>query len=356
MQIDTLIIGFIPLVGITGQKPRELKSDSYYKELLTEFDLGTVHYSTNKNWQEKIDQANPLIIIIFGGEYFAEEVKRYKNDALIYVAEDTGSIFYRKADAEEKKEKNRRILIEASEMVQKTREGGEKEVEAIRKYTSMSYNDLYKMITKALISDNEDLKKQAWDLLFGEGERHSNFVWMRLQVMAEVWEHSEGKTLEELMCMSMEKHIDQATARKMDNFTDADGLEYHQYMFLDSLGGDTNHIRRLPFATKDQNRYSYENLLEKNEIPTNYLRVQVEANSLRKQWDDYLASDCIKVKRVLEEWKKDQTKSKEELGVVPWEKGDSPEDPLTEREIASMKRFLKKYDEDNFVSLFGELS
>ncbi len=117
----------------------------------------------------------------------------------------------------------------------------------------------------------------------------------------------------------------------MDNFTDEDGLEYHQYMFLDPLGGDANHIRRLPFATKGQDRYAYENLLEKNEIPTNYLRVQVEANSLRKQWDDYLASECEKVKKVLEEWKKDSSKSKKELGVVPWNEGDSVDDPLTDR-------------------------
>lgn len=74
------------------------------------------------------------------------------------------------------------------------------------------------------------------------------------------------------MCSSMEKHIEQGTARKMDSFVDKDGLEYHQYMFLDPWGNDLKHIRRLPFATKGQSLIEYENLLEKNEIPTNFLR------------------------------------------------------------------------------------
>lgn len=171
-------------------------------------------------------------------------------------------------------------------------------------------------------------------------------------MMAELWEHAKGKDLEKLMLMSMERHIDQGTARQMDNFTDSDGQEYYQYMFIDPIGNDTNHIRRLPFATQEQDRYAYEDLLEKNEIPTNYLRVQVEANSLRKQWDDYLAGECVKVKRVLEEWKKEPNKSKKELGVMPWEEADSADDPLTERELQSMKNFLEKHDESGFDCIF----
>jgi hypothetical protein len=124
-------------------------------------------------------------------------------------------------------------------------------------------------------------------------------------------------------------------------------------MFLDPLGYDTNHIRRLPFATKDQERYAYENLLEKNEIPTNYLRVQVEANSVRKQWDDYLASECVKVRRVLEVWKKDPSKSKKELGVIPWNKDDDVDESLTERELASLKNFLKKHASLDYEEMFG---
>lgn len=343
MQIDTLIIGYVPLTDTTSRKAREIRDDKYFKELLSGFDLGTVHYASRENWKPKIEEINPLVIISLGGDYYAEEVNHHKGDALLYAIDDAGSVFYRKAEIEEKKAKHQKVFGEITEIIKKIRDGGEEELSGVRKFAGMSYNDMYKMIQKAIIGDNEDLKKKAWDLLFGEGEKHKNFIWMRVQLMAEVWEHAKGKTFEELMLMSMERHIDQGTARKMDNFTDEDGLEYHQYMFLDPLGYDTNHIRRLPFATKDQEKYGYENLLEKNEIPTNYLRVQVEANSLRKQYDDYLASECVKVKRVLEEWEKDKSKSKKELGVVPWNESDDVNDPLTERELESLNNFLKKH-------------
>lgn len=349
MEINTLIIGYTPLTDTTNKKSKEIRDDTYFKELLSSFDLGTLHYcnQTPTNWKAKIDEVNPLIIIYLGGEHYAREVKEYKGDALMYVIEDAGSVFYRKANIEEKKAKHQKVFSEISGIVQKIRNDGEKEVEAVRRFSAMSYNDMYKMIQKAIISGDEDLKKKAWDLLWGEGKKHQDFIWMRVQMMAEVWEHAKGKDLEQLMLMSMEKHIDQGTARKIDNFTDENGLEYHQYVFLDPFGKDTEHIRRLPFATKGQDRYGYESLLEKNEIPTNYMRVQVEANSLRKQYDDYLVSECVKIKRVLEEWEKDKSKSKKELGVVPWDKNDDASKPLTEEELKSLHNFLDKYDIDS---------
>ena len=343
MEINTLIIGYIPLTETTGKKFREIRDDKYFKELFASFDLGTLHYVDRQNWKAKIDELNPIIIVYIGGEYYADEVKKYKGDAMLYAADDGGSIFYRKAQIEEKKEEHKKIFSEIEKSVKKIRENGEEEIANIRKFSAMSYDDLYKMITRAIISDNKEAKEKAWELLFGEGERHQNLIWMRLQLMCEVWEHADWKTREKLMCMSMERHIDQGTARKMDNFIDENGLEYYQYMFLDPMGNDTNHVRRLPFATEGQDRYAYENLLEKNEIPTNYLRVQVESNSLRKQYDDYLACECTKVKRVLEEWEKDNNKSKKELGVIPWEKDDDTIKPLNEEELNSLKNFLKKY-------------
>lgn len=354
MQIDTLIIGYVPLTDIASKKAREMKHDAYYKELLSGFDLGTMHYASHQDWKSKVDEINPLITISLGGSYYAEEVQQYKNDSLLYAADDAGAVFYRKAEIEEKKAKHQKIFGEIAGIIKKIREDGEEELVKVRQFAGLSYKNMYEMIQKAIISDDEDLKAKAWNLLWGPGEKHSNFIWMRVQLMAEVWEHAKGENLEQLMLMSMERHLDQGTARKMDNFTDEDGLEYHQYMFLDPLGGDTNHIRRLPFATKGQDRYAYENLLEKNEIPTNYLRVQIEANSLRKQWDDYLASECEKVQRVLEAWKNDPSTSKEKLGVVPWREGDDVGDPLTERELASMKNFLKKNNPEAYGTLFAE--
>ncbi len=239
-------------------------------------------------------------------------------------------------------EKNRKIFEDAAETVQRIREASPEEREQMRKFHALSYDELYKMIQKAIISDDEDLRKKAWDLLWGPGEKNSNIIWMRVQMMAEVWEGSKGEQLEQLMLMSMEKHLDQGTARKMDDFIDADGQKYHQYMFLDPYGDDLKHIRRLPFASKDETRIGYENLLEKYEIPTNYLRIQVEANSLRKQWDDHLAEECAKVRKVLEEYEKSPEKSRKELGVAAGA-NFTASDPLMEEEVSKLKNFLTKY-------------
>lgn len=48
-------------------------------------------------------------------------------------------------------------------------------------------------------------------------------------------------------------------------------------MFYDPLVYDLNYIRRLPYGEKGQDKYSYEVLLEKSEIPTNFIRLQLEA-------------------------------------------------------------------------------
>ena len=109
------------------------------------------------------------------------------------------------------------------------------------------------------------------------------------------------------------------------------------------FGNDFNYIRRLPFATKDQERYGYEKVLEESGIPANYMRVQLEATQFRKELDEYLEEECKKVQRVLEEYEKDPKKSKKELGVVPWSEHDDVNDPLSKRELASLQNFLKKY-------------
>jgi hypothetical protein len=90
-------------------------------------------------------------------------------------------------------------------------------------------------------------------------------------------------------------------------------------------------------------------------MPKNYLRIQLEADQIRKQWDEYLASECQKIVKVLEKWKEDTKRSKKELGVVPWENGGNVEEPLTERELESLKNFLKKHGSDLYNELFKEL-
>lgn len=340
MNPKTFLIDFIP--EMKKETPSALRNKKYAEELLNSYDLGEVISFNDSSYKEALIEQNPFIVIATN-EYEAGEIKKMKPDALIYYTDNVNSIFSRKAEIEEKQKKQCKVFKEIEGLVKMIREGGEKEIEAIRKFASMDYDEMYKMLQQAIISDNEDLKKKAWDLLFGEGERHSNLIWMRVQMMAELWEHADWKAREQLMLMSMERHIDQGTARKLDNFIDEEGLEYYQYMFLDPFGRDTNHIRRLPFATKGQDRYAYENLLEKNEIPTNYLRVQVEANSLRTEWDNYIKNECDKVKKVLEEWEKDKTKGKKDLGVGVWDEKDDPNSPLTEQEVKWLKNFLEKH-------------
>jgi hypothetical protein len=79
----------------------------------------------------------------------------------------------------------------------------------------------------------------------------------------------------------------------------------------------------------------------------------LEAGQLRSQKEEYFKTESEKVLKVLTAWKESSSMSKKELGVVPWVDGDSTDDPLTEREIQSMKNFLEKHDKTSFDMLFS---
>lgn len=85
MVINTLIIGHEPLKSNEGKKPREIKHDTYFKELLAQYDLGTVHFASQNNWQGKVDEIHPLFIVSLMGDYNAREVKEYAKDSFLYV-------------------------------------------------------------------------------------------------------------------------------------------------------------------------------------------------------------------------------------------------------------------------------
>lgn len=312
-------------------------------DLLSTYDMGEVVFCTFAECKERGVADKPDVIICCY-ETYAREIKQLMPEAVLYVAEGVSSVFSRKSETEKRMEKNVKIFKDAAESVKSIREATPEEREQMRKFHAMSYEDTYKMIQKAIISDNEDTRKKAWDLLWGPGEKSSNIIWMRVQMMAEVWEGSKGKNLEELMLMSMERHTDYGLARKIEDYTDEDGQEYHQYVYIDPFGNDMEYVRRLPRASKDQDRYGYEALLEKNEIPTNYMRVQLEADQFRDQCDKIRAEECEKVKKVLEEYEKNTGKSRKELGVSTY--GDfSDSDPLTDAEVDSLKIFLEKHQE-----------
>jgi hypothetical protein len=81
--------------------------------------------------------------------------------------------------------------------------------------------------------------------------------------------------------------------------------------------------------------------------------VILEANQLKDQKEKYFKNEAEKVAKVLKAWKENSKLSKKELGVKPWEEKDSDENPLTERELDSMKRFLNKYNQTAHESIFG---
>ena len=353
MEINTLIIGYIPITDTMGKKPRELRDHNYFKELLVNYDLGNVHYSnqTDINWKAKIDEVNPIIIIYLGGDYYAQEVKKYKNDALMYLAVDAGSIFYRKTEMEEKKKKNIKIFTEIESIVKKLKTDGEKEMEGVRKFSAMSYNDMYRMITKAIISDDEDLKKKAWSLLMNNNG-HSDFVWMRVQLICECWEASDAKGKEKFLNLAMKDHIDNGLARELVIHTDEEGIEYRQYEFLYPSGERTYYIRRIPIATKEMEKYGYENLLTKYETP-NGARMLLEVGQMKSEMKKYADFEAEKIYNVLKEWKADPKKTQRELNIVDPE-GVIHNEPLKEKHVEAFKKLLKAWAEDRYLELFPE--
>ena len=352
MEIDTLIIGYVPITDTAGKKPRELRDTNYFKELLSNYDLGAVYYASQNpiSWKAKIDEINPLVIIYLGSEYYAEEVRKYKNDALMYLADDAGSIFYRKAEAEKKKEKHRKIFSEIEGILKKIKDDGEKEIEGVRKFAAMTYNDMYKMIQKAIISEDKELSKKAWELLMNKNG-HSNFVWMRVQLICECWEASNAKGKEEFLNLAMKDHIDNGLARELTIHTDEEGIQYRQYEFLYPNGQRTYYIRRIPIATKEMENYGYENLLSKYETP-NGARMLLEVGQMKDQMKEYTKAEAEKIYLILKEWKSNPKKTQRELNIVDPE-GIFHNEPLKEKHIAEFKRLLKAWAEDKYLELFS---
>ncbi len=340
MNPRTFLVDFAPTTW--KETPSQLLRKEYVDKLFNTYDLGEKIFCTLVECKERGVAEKPDVIICCY-EYYAQEIKHLIPEAVLYVAEGVNGVFSRKSEVEEKMEKNRKIFEDAAETVQRIREATPEDREQMRSFHALSYDELYKMIQKAIVNDDEGLRKKAWDLLWGPGEKNSNIIWMRVQMMAEVWEHSKGEELEKLMLMSMERHLDMGLARKMDVFTDADGLQYHQYMFLDPYGDDFNHIRRLPFGSKGQDRYAYEALLLRNEIPINYMRVQMEAVQFRKECDEYLEGECAKIRSVLQKWEESPELGRKDLGVAS--ESDKEASPLTEDEVLYLQNLEEKLQE-----------
>jgi hypothetical protein len=348
MDIRTLIIGFTPITDTAGKKSRQLRDDTYFKELLGAFDLGEVYFASYQDWKQKADEVNPLFIVTFD-DYFAREIQEYKKDALLYVTYDAGQIFYRKAEIEKKKAEQQKTFTEIARLVKDAKEGDEKHFKFIRQFAAMSYDDMYKMIVKAIIGEDEGLRKKAWALLT-DNNVHSNFLWMRVQLLGEVWDHCDGKGKEEFLLMAMDQHIENGIARKMENFWEGE-QEFHQYMWVFFDGTDTNYIRRIPVGFKKQDKYAYLAILDKFETPTG-IQIMLEAGQMRTKKAEWAKDLCEKFAAMLKVWKEDPKKSMKELGVIPWYPY-TEDDALVGRELEGFKEFLKKHDKASFDALFS---
>jgi len=348
MIVKTLIIGLVPLADTGGKKPNARRNDEYFKDLLEEFDFGEVHYALSSDWESVIDDIDPFVVIAFS-EYEANQVKNHKKDCLLYVTYDPGQIFYRKAETEIKKEEQRKTFAEIAHVVAQIRNGNEEGAAVFRKFAGMSHDDLYDVITQALISKDEKLRAQAWALL-NDNNANSNLIWMRAQLICEIWNHGDGKGKEEFLCMAMDQHIENGIARKMPNFTE-DEQEFHQYMWRYFDGTDANYIRRIPVGFKGQDKYGYEAILRKFDTP-NGPQVMLEAGHMRKQKEEYIKGQCAKFAAMLRIWKTDPSKPMRELGVIPWYPY-TEDDPLAGRELEGFKDFLRKHDKAVFDSIFS---
>lgn len=351
MEINTLIIGYVPLVEIADKKSKEIRDNNYYKDLIFRYDLGNVYYSnqTPKNWQLKIEEINPLIIIFFGSEHYAQEIKDYKPDAMVYLANDTGTIFHRKAEIDNKKAKNERVFTEIESFVKKIKNEGEKEVAIMRKFSAMSYEDKYQMIQRAIIGKDKELRKKAWELLM-DNKAHPNFIWMRAQLICECWEVSDAKGKEEFLNLAMKDHIENGFARELIAHTDEDGIEYRQYEFLFPDGNSSKYIRRIPVATKEMDKYAYESLLKKYETP-NGAQMLIEVNQTKEQLKEYTKIEAEKIYRVLKEWVANPNKTQRELRILN-QYGGFNNKPLQEREVRIFKKLLKTWDPEKYLELF----
>lgn len=282
--IRTIIFGYTPITNTNGKKPRELRADQYFKDLLAQFDLGEVHFAVESDLKQKLDELNPIVAIVFDEYFSAKTVRGNKKDILIYVTESPGSVFYRKAETEAKKQKQLDTFKEIEGLLKKIWEDGDEKLEATRRFASMSYTEMYEMLKRAIASDDPEMSRKAWELL-NSNDVNSSFIWMRAQLIAEVWDAADAKRKEEFLLLAMQDHIRNGFAHKIEDFTDAEGNIYHQFMFHYPDGTDANYIRRIPVAKPDQDKWGYVNLLDRYETPLGP-RMMLEVGQAKKLKDE----------------------------------------------------------------------
>ncbi len=285
MEIKTLIVGYKPLTEDSEKyKPSEIRADNYFKDLLKKFDFGELHFTDYKDYKLAIDQLDPILCIVFD-DHTAEEIRAYKKDILLYVTYSPTEIFYRKKEQEERQKKQEKTFKEIEGLIKMIKEKGEDGLSSARTFATMDYKEWYALIKQCIMSDKPDLQKRAWDLV-NSNDGHSQFIWMRANIIVDCWQAADAKGKEEFLTLAMKHYVDEGYARQLDNFTDQDGVEYKQYMFLFPNGTDLNYIRRIPIATNKMDKWAYENLLDKYDTPKN-IRMLLEIGESKKVFEKY---------------------------------------------------------------------
>ena len=66
----------------------------------------------------------------------------------------------------------------------------------------------------SIVKQMQKRKKKAWELLMNKNG-HSDFIWMRVQLICECWEASDTKGKEKFLNLAMQDHIDNGLAREL---------------------------------------------------------------------------------------------------------------------------------------------
>jgi hypothetical protein len=150
----------------------------------------------------------------------------------------------------------------------------------------------------------------------------------------------------------MKDHIDNGFARELDIHTDEEGIQYRQYEFIYPNGERSYYIRRIPIATKDMEKFGYENLLSKYETP-NGARMLLEVGQIKSEMKKYTDFEAEKIYVILNEWKKNPNKTQRELNIIA-PNGIIYDKPLEERHVEAFKKLLKAWAEERYFELFTE--
>jgi hypothetical protein len=118
----------------------------------------------------------------------------------------------------------------------------------------MTYKDKYKMIKEMILSDDDEIKKRAWDML---NLNHGDWVWMRANLIVDCWQAADAKGREKFILMNLKHHVESGSIKQIEDSTEEDGIICKQYLYPNGK------IYKVPTATDKMDKYAYESLVNK---------------------------------------------------------------------------------------------